>query len=101
MHGQGKNSSFFQYSYYLRAKLQRNNDTTKYYRLFFIVPLPLAPCSSPHAPRSFLPPPSGGVGEGVACKDISSLFFNVPFCVSKAMLLRAKRYAFGVQKVTF
>ena len=49
MHGQGKNSSFFQYSYYLPAKLQRNNDTTKYYRLFFIVPLPLAPCSLPHA----------------------------------------------------
>jgi hypothetical protein len=51
MHGQGKNSSFFQYSYYLRAKLQRNNDTTKYYRLFFIVPLPLAPCPSLLAPR--------------------------------------------------
>ena len=36
MHGQGKNSSFFQYSYYLRAKLLRNNDITKYYFPFLL-----------------------------------------------------------------
>ena len=34
-------------------------------------------------------------------KDFQSRSPDVPFCVSKAMLLRAKRYAFGVRKVTF
>ena len=66
MHGQGKNSSFFQYSYYLPAKLQRNNDTTKYYRLFFIVPLPLAPC----------PLPLEGRGIKKGCRSTPYLIFS-------------------------
>jgi len=38
---------------------------------------------------------------GMTVKDFQSYSPDVPFCVSKAMLLRAKRYAFGVRKGTF
>ena len=71
-----------------------------------------APCSSPLAPCPFSLPLSGGSRRGAFQGELEGgleafvrIFQrcspDVPFCVSKAMLLRAKRYAFGVQKGTF
>ena len=84
MHGQGKNSSFFQYSYYLPAKLQRNNDTTKYYRLFFIVPLPLAPCPMLLAPFSL--PLGGDRGGALAPRSLPHAPCSLPLASCPSLL---------------